>query len=73
MEQYNELPVFSQRIKELRIERNLGQVALADKIGVSKGIISMWETGQREPSMSSLIALAQFFNVTIDYIAGLTD
>lgn len=67
------LPIFSQRLKELRMERSLGQVALAESIGVSKAVVNMWETGKREPSMTSLIALANFYGVSIDYIVGLTD
>ena len=67
------LPIFSQRLKELRMERSLGQVALAESIGVSKAVVSMWETGKREPSMTSIIALSNFYGVSIDYIVGLTD
>lgn len=73
MKNAEELPIFSQRLKELRMERSLGQVALAESIGVSKAVVSMWETGKREPSMTSLIALANFYGVSIDYIVGLTD
>lgn len=64
---------FSQRFKELRTERRLSQVETAVMLGVSKGIISLWETGQREPNMSSLIAIAQKFGVSIDYLVGLSD
>lgn len=67
------LPIFSQRLKELRMEKAVGQVALAESIGVSKAVVSMWETGKREPSMTSLIALSNFYGVSIDYIVGLTD
>ena len=62
---------FKDNLKTLRITAGLGQVELANKLGVSKGIISLWENGLREPSMSSLIALSKFFNVSIDYIVGL--
>ena len=62
--------LFKDNLKSLRQEKGLGQVELAKNIGVSKGIISLWENGLREPNMSSLIALANFFNVTIDYIVG---
>lgn len=65
--------LFAERLKELRCEANIGQVELAMRIGVSKGIISLWENGLREPSMSNLIALARFFGVSIDYLVGLTD
>ena len=61
---------FSERLKELRIEKGIGQIELAGAIGVSKGIISLWENGQREPKLSSLMALAEFFSVSIDYLAG---
>ena len=62
---------FKDNLKELRLEKNLGQVELSKKIGVSKGIISLWENGLREPNMYSLIALAKFFNVSIDELVGL--
>lgn len=64
---------FKENIKQLRIEKGLGQTELASHLGVSKGIISLWENGLREPSMSSLILLASFFEVSIDFLVGLTD
>ena len=62
---------FKDNLKELRLEKNLGQVELAKSLGVSKGVISLWENGLREPGMYSLISLAKFFNVTIDELVGL--
>ncbi len=62
---------FCVKLKYLREEKGIGQVELADMIGVSKGIISLWENGLREPSMNSLILLSKFFGVTIDYLVGL--
>ena len=61
---------FSKRLKELRKEKNLGQVELAKQIGVGKSIISLWELNQCEPTLSKLIALADFFGVSLDYLAG---
>lgn len=61
---------FAEILKSLRVERNVGQVDLAKAIGVSKGIISLWETGLREPNMHSLIVLADYFKVSIDYLVG---
>jgi transcriptional regulator with XRE-family HTH domain len=61
---------FKDILKELRLERNLGQVELAKAIGVSKGIISLWENGLREPSMYCLISLAEYFNVSVDELIG---
>lgn len=63
--------MFKDNLKALRIDAKLGQVELATKLDVSKGIISLWENGLREPNMSSLIAIAKFFNVSIDYLVGL--
>ena len=65
--------LFKDNLKMLRQEKGIGQVELAKKLGVSKGIISLWENGLREPNMSSLIRLSKFFNVSIDYLVGLSD
>ncbi len=64
---------FPERLKELRKENQIGQVELSNAIGTSKGIISLWENGLREPKLSNLIALSQFFKVSIDYLVGLED
>ncbi len=61
---------FKDNLKELRIEKKIGQVELAKAVGVSKGIISLWENGLREPNMYSLIKLAKYFNVTLDELVG---
>ncbi|MBQ8425001.1 MAG: helix-turn-helix transcriptional regulator [Clostridia bacterium] len=61
---------FKDNLKLLRIEMGVGQVELAKAIGVSKGIISLWENGLREPNMSSLICLADYFKVSIDFLVG---
>lgn len=63
--------IFCERLKELRIEKGIGQIELAKAVNVSKGIISLWENGLREPKLSNLIALAKFFEVSLDYLAGL--
>lgn len=65
--------LFKDNLKDLRVERGIGQVELAKAINVSKGIISLWENGLREPNMSSLIALAKFFDVSIDELVGLSN
>ncbi len=62
---------FKDNLKTLRLEANIGQVELAKALGVSKGIISLWENGLREPNMSSLITIARYFNVSIDFLVGL--
>ena len=62
---------FKENLKELRLEKKMGQVELAKALGVSKGVISLWENGLREPNMYSLIVLAKFFGVSIDELIGL--
>ena len=64
---------FGETLKELRIERQVNQVTLAQAIGVSKGIISLWENGLREPTLTNLVALAKYFDVSIDYLVGLSE
>lgn len=65
------METFGQRLKKLRIEKGIGQIELSKLIGVGKSIISQWELDRCEPTLSKLIALSKFFNVTIDYLAGL--
>lgn len=64
---------FGWRLRELRKEKNIGQVELAKHLGVGKSIISLWEKDECEPTLSKLIAISQFFNVSIDYLAGLEE
>ena len=58
------------RIAELRNELGLSQHELADKINVSRALISEWECGDRKPDVRSWINLAEFFGVSTDYICG---
>jgi len=64
---------FGQILRELRLEKELGQVALAKELNYSKAIISEWETGKYKPSSDALIVIAKFFDVTTDYLLGLED
>ena len=64
---------FGRTLKELRQEKELSQAKLAKALDYGATIISDWETGQRNPTIKALIAIALFFDVTIDYLAGLED
>lgn len=64
---------FKDILKEIRLEKGISQDKLSKDLRLSKGIISMWENGLREPTMSSLIILADYFGVSIDYLVGLED
>ena len=63
---------FKDNLKTLRLEMGLGQVKLAELLGVSKSAISLWENGT-EPGMNALIKIAKFFKISIDDLVGLKD
>lgn len=56
------------RIKELRESKNITQLKLAMDLGTNQNNISRYETGEREADYATLIKLADYFNVTIDYL-----
>ncbi len=64
---------FSERVKELRLEKNWTQKDLADKLGYKRNSISEWEARGKEPGYDILMDIAILFNVTIDYLLGMTD
>jgi len=64
---------FCERLKELRLEKNLSTVALAKEIDVQNSTIQRWEKGQRIPGIDMLIKICNYFQVSADYMLGLTD
>lgn len=60
-----------ERIKLLRVQKNMTQKELGEKIGVSAVSIRHWESGTKNPSMSAIIALAKIFNQSSDYLLGI--
>ena len=64
---------FSVRLKELREEKGISQLKLANELKVTQSTIAKWETGDREPSISFLIAIATYFGESIDYLVGRID
>lgn len=65
---------FSNRLKELRERKGLTQQKLSDSLGtIAVPTIKQWESEKRFPNMDSIMILSQFFNVTSDYLLGLTD
>ena len=64
---------FKNRLKLLRESMDLNKRELADKLGFSPSIISMYEAGERKPSIENLEILADPFNVDINYLLGKTD
>ena len=64
---------FSERLKELRIEKDLSQAQLAKATGLSHTAIVYWETEQRVPNANAIVILAEFFGVTTDYLLGVVE
>lgn len=64
---------FKDRLKQLRKELNLTQEEFAQKIGYTRTAVSAWEIGRNEPSNADTIKLADFFNVSTDYLLGISD
>lgn len=61
------------RIKELRKEKSMNQIALGMELNFSQKIISEYENGKVEPSITTLKKLASIFNTSVDYIIEYTD
>ena len=61
------------RLKKLRKERKISQLRLGIELNLSQNTISRYETGEREPAIKDLIAIADFFNVSVDYLLERTD
>ena len=61
------------RIKELRLGKELKQVELAQIIGMSQSSLSGYESGKIEPDQETLIRLSEFFDVSIDYLLGISN
>lgn len=57
---------FAHNLKVLRKSKQLSQPELAEKLGVSKGMISFWENNIYEPTATNIILVAKFFNISID-------
>ena len=65
--------MFAEKLKTLRIEKNLSQVDLAKMINLSKNTINAYEKKRAEASIETLVKLADIFECTIDYLVGRED
>lgn len=64
------MPKFNERLKLLRQETGLSQQDFAKQVGLSKSSVNMYERGEREPGLETLEAIADYFNVDMDYLLG---
>ena len=62
--------MFGDRIKKLRDEKNISQFELSEFLGISQQALSKWENEKTEPDNDSLVKLANYFNVSTDYLLG---
>lgn len=62
---------FGNVLKTLRLRENMTQAQLAQKLGLTKSVISAYETGLRLPSYDILIHIARIYNVSTDYLLGI--
>lgn len=64
---------FGSHLKHLRKSRNITQKQLAKEIGASERGIQHYELGERKPTYEMLIALANYFDISLDYLVGRSD
>ena len=64
---------FSERLRDLRLEKGLSQRVLAKETGFTGPAVSRWEAGLQVPNIDVLVVFAKYFNVTTDYLLGLED
>lgn len=60
-------------LRKLRKERKLSQIAVQMQTGIEQALISKYENGERVPPTETLMLLADFYGVSMDYIMGRTD
>ena len=62
-----------QRLQDLREDRDLKQVEIAELLETTQKQYSRWETGEYQIPLDKIVHLAKFYNVSLDYLAGLTN
>ena len=67
------MEIFCKRIKELRIENHFTQKQLAERLNTTNSAVCDWEKGRTEPDLQMLTDIAALFDVSVDYLLGLSD
>ncbi|EOH67569.1 hypothetical protein I584_01944 [Enterococcus hirae ATCC 9790] len=67
------MTTFSENLKKLRSESDISQLVLAKEIGTTTRQIQRYESGENEPKLSQAVLLADYFDVSLDYLVGRTD
>lgn len=61
---------FGEKLRAERVKRGLTEIQVAEDLGLTQGAISKFEHGVKEPSKGTLVALAKYYGVSIDYLVG---
>lgn len=61
------------RLKEIRKSKGISQLKMAMDLNTNQNTISRYETGEREPGITELIRIADYFNISVDYLLGRTN
>ena len=64
------MEIFAERLLELRKEKGISQATLSKHLQVSYAVICYWETNRSEPTAPNLVKIADYFDVSIDYLLG---
>lgn len=64
---------FRQRLQQLREKKRISRIVLSELCGLSSDAIRRYERGEAEPTLHSIIAIAEFFEVSVDYLVGRCD
>lgn len=62
--------ILKHKIKELRLLKGLKQEDIASTLGVSQGTYNNWETGRRKPELETILKIADFYDVGLDFLFG---
>lgn len=64
---------FRHRLQRLREKKQISRIVLSELCGLSPDAIRRYEKGECEPTLKSLVAIADFFEVSVDYLVGKSD
>ncbi|MGYP004542002959 len=67
------MKIFAERLREERVQRGITQITLSKELQTTNSAVCDWECERCEPSLEMLVAIAKFFEVSVDYLLGLED
>lgn len=65
--------MFGEKLRELRTQKNMSQKDIGNMVGKTQQAVNFWENGESEPGIETLIKLAEYFGVTVDFLVGRSD